>query len=200
MVLLTLAIGHCTQLGLITDDDDTNTEALLAALFNNQCNLGGVVFTNAGAACGLNTVSGSGILTAVGARSDFLSVQLNFQLADASSSIQLVGGGSSGIVADSTTSNYFKLGSSATSIHSNGSTMVSGAGVNAQTWCFEMHFEENPDHLIVDTSNCVSKSTSSATGDEETNTLNTSGGVWGLVLSNASITGLTLNGSEIFSD
>lgn len=193
-------LAQCTQLGLVSDDDDDNAEALLSALFLTQCSIGGVSFTNSGASCGLNNASGSGVLTAVGTRSDFLSVQLSFQLADSSSSIQLVGGGTGDIVSNSTTSNYINIANGATTIQPNGSASTGGAGTGANTWCMEMHFEENPDHIILDQTACVAKSTSGVTLDEETNSRDTSGGNWGIVLNNASITGLNFNTSETFSD
>ncbi|MCB1173892.1 MAG: hypothetical protein KDK39_10015 [Leptospiraceae bacterium] len=203
MAAALLLSQNCTELGLVADDEADQNEELLALLFlnNSQCNLGGASFTSSGVSCSLNNATGSGTLTALSTKTDRLSLQVTFQLPAADSSIQLVAGGT--VVADSTAANYFKMTPTATTIEGAASTNTSTVpGNTTQTWCFEAHFGENPDHLVFDNTTCTSKAASSAKADAEGGgtTRETSGGAWGFVLNNASVTNVTVYSSAIFTD
>lgn len=203
LLALSLLFLSCVQAGLINENGEEDTEHLVAILLLaiQPCTIGGYSFSKSGLDCTLNGASGSGTLTALAAKNEFVSFTLDFQLYDTGSSIQVVTGGTP--ETDSTTANYYKIMTGATELVGVTSTSAGvTAGTSDQSWCFETHFEENPDHMIFDNYPCASKAVSSAQKDAEGTgvTRDTTGGTWGFVLTNAGITGLFVNQAEVFSE
>lgn len=185
-------------------DEDALNVALLGALGINAtatCSLGGTAFTASGTACGTGVAAGTGTLTAASLKTDFVSVQISYQLLDSSSSLSLVGGinPSAGVVS-SGSSPELNVTPTVAKLPADTGTGITGPGVAAATWCVELHLGESPPHVIADNTSCTPKATSSVAYENDANSPSAQGGLWGFVLNNASITSLTVNTSENFSD
>ena len=204
-IIFAIFFSHpaCTKMGLIDERGEEDTLHLLTNLLLaiQPCKIGDYSFSKNGPQCLTNGATGSGTLTALGTKSDFVSMTLGFQLSDTNSSLQIVTGGVP--ENNSTIANYFLMTPDSTALVGVTSTKANVTAGNAnQSWCFETHFSESPDHLVLDNYPCSKKSISAALQDAEGQgiTRDTSGGPWGFVLHNASLTGLIVNDSEVFSE
>ncbi len=201
-----ISFTHCS--GVLGSDDNSDDDALgvalLGALGLNAtagCSLGGTTFTASGAACGTGVATGTGTLTAASLKSDFVSVQLSFQLLDSTSSLSLIGGTNPAAGAVSSgNAPEFQITPTVAKLPSDSATGTTGPGVAAATWCIELHLEESPPHIIADKQSCSVKATSSVSYEDANESPSLQGGLWGFVLNNAAITSLTVNTSENFSD
>jgi hypothetical protein len=150
--------------------------------------------------CGVAS-SGTGTLTALSNKTDLISVQLSFLLNSASSSISVVGGLNPSVgVATSGVGAEIQITPTIAKLPADPGAGTTGPGVVAATFCVELHLEESPPHVILDKASCTPKLTSSVSYENDTNSPARQGGLWGFVLNDATITGLTVNTSENFTD
>ncbi|MEQ9366535.1 MAG: hypothetical protein RIF32_20005 [Leptospirales bacterium] len=185
-----------------SDDDDDNLATLLAAVVASQCSLGGVNFNAVGPACNVSGASGTGTLTAVQTQTSFVSMLVSFQLLAANGSISFVAGlnPAQGAVTQNNGGELL-ITSTASKKPQDAGAGAAGAGTTAQTWCMEIHVDENPMHAMLDqTATCTAKLATATTYENDADGPGQNGGLWGFVLNNATITGITTNNRKIFTE
>lgn len=200
--LCAASLLQCGSLLGSADDGDEESLALLAVAFASQCSLGGVSFAASGVACGLSGASGTGTLTALQSQTSFVSMLVNFQLLNSSGSLSLVAGlNPSRGVATQNVGGELAVSTTVSKKPQDAGAGAAGAGTTAQTWCFEIHVDESPTHAILDqTGNCTAKSATAASYENDANGPSRDGGLWGFVLNNATITGITVNDRKLFTE
>ena len=202
LLLSPVSLINCGSL-LESDSDDNEGVALLAAALVSQCSIGGVNFVaSGGVSCSLNNASGTGTLTAVQNRTDFVSMLLNFQLNASNASLSLVGGQNPANGTVSSGSNgEIQITPLVSKKPQDAGAGAAGASTTAQSWCLEMHLQETPVHVMIDqVAACTAKAATSATYENDANGSGSAGGAWGFVLNNATITGITLNNQKLFTE
>lgn len=203
-ILIAMLAVSLLQCSALTKSDTNNDDALalLAAAFTAQCSLGGVSFTASGPTCNIAGASGTGTLTAAQFQTSFVSMLVNFQLLDANGSIALVTGLNPSLgVATQNVGGELLITSAVSKKPQDAGAGAAGAGTTAQAWCLEIHVDENPTHAILDqTGTCTAKAATAATYENDANGPGQNGGMWGFVLNNATITGITVNDRKLFTE
>jgi hypothetical protein len=202
-------------------EEDTSEQDLLfaAALFtilndsdsgcSGGCELGNVCFSaSSGITCSGGTASGTGTLTPTASSGNFVSLQLDVLLTQAGGTVTFTTGGTSsstkqtGFVLTGSGSNqhqYFGNGGADTNFAT--TKAVAASTSTTQSYCFESHLDEG--HVMLRSSGCTAGTNPGTDGttDEEEGSINPdTGRVWGIILSNATISNLTSNSAETFSE
>lgn len=211
--LLILVSGLSVALAQCTQDTENNTALALAALSlaAPNCTVNGTQFYADGEVdCSSGTsavATGTAFLAAAQSHGDVLSVELTIDVGASSGDKVVIRGHGSGRNATSAaflqidTDTNTDAGGADNSAGSTTGVAQNGDG----TYCVEFHGEAEV-HTIYEKSACATKATTSAHWDSEGNNGNSvttgapAGSNWGITLVNSSISGLTVNSDEIFTD
>jgi hypothetical protein len=204
-----LFVAQCTS----ETEDNTGLALAALAIASPNCTVGNqAFFANGEVNCSSGTsatATGTAFLSAATTHGDVLSLQVTIDVADTGTTSVRVQGHGTGSTANS--ASFIEVNGSSNTT-SGGASNTSGASTGVAdagdgTYCIEFHSETEV-HAIYRRAACTSIATTSADWDSEGtsgngNTVTTgapSGNNWGITLVNASVSGLTVNSDEQFTD
>lgn len=208
-LILSAFLANCTDEG-----EDNNALALAAlAIASPNCTVNGTQFFADGQVdCSSGTsatATGTAFLAAAQTHGEVLSIQITADVGTGTSDrVEVLGHGTGRNATSAAFLRITNTGNTNAGGASNTSGSDTGVAQNGDgTYCIEFHSEAEV-HTIYDKAACTAKSTSAAQWDSEGtsgngNTVTTgapAGRNWGISLVNSSVSGISVNGDEQFTD